>query len=183
MVEHLKVRVYLLGGGVSMAALTVEHLKVLMVEPPKGSWSWVAQGRLAQESDSASCNYSVASCSQQTEYSGEIVCSWYHFGGPLCIVRARGRRSWPSLLFLPLFACGFCYVINATFHGFREAGFRAWAGWYRTLKASPSRAWSISGCLLLRFMLFGGKGTQGPGGRFPVIREGLSRTKLDMSVV
>jgi len=36
MVEHLKVRVYLLGGGVSMAALTVEHLKVLMVEPPKG---------------------------------------------------------------------------------------------------------------------------------------------------
>jgi len=27
-VEHLKVRVYLLGGGVSMAALTVEHLKV-----------------------------------------------------------------------------------------------------------------------------------------------------------
>jgi len=28
MVEHLKVRVYLLGGGVSMAALTVEHLKV-----------------------------------------------------------------------------------------------------------------------------------------------------------
>ena len=36
-VEHLKVRVYLLGGGVSMAALTVEHLKVLMVEPPKGS--------------------------------------------------------------------------------------------------------------------------------------------------
>ena len=35
-VEHLKVRVYLLGGGVSMAALTVEHLKVmaaLTVEP------------------------------------------------------------------------------------------------------------------------------------------------------
>ena len=29
MVEHLKVRVYLLGGGVSMAALTVEHLKVM----------------------------------------------------------------------------------------------------------------------------------------------------------
>jgi len=28
-VEHLKVRVYLLGGGVSMAALTVEHLKVM----------------------------------------------------------------------------------------------------------------------------------------------------------
>jgi len=91
LVEHLKVRVYLLGGGVSMAALTVEpltdlmveHLKVmaaltvepacasLSVEPPVGSLHSEAQdppdlitmGSILMKAGTTSPSYSITTIS------------------------------------------------------------------------------------------------------------------------